>query len=288
MKQNQSSQSAAGVAIFRAIETAKPESMRICNDPLAQPLVGGGLLYGLTKWMIQSGLYDRMAPGAVGFIVARERYIDDLLKAALKEGLDQVVLLGAGFDTRAYRIAGIEKTHVFEVDHPATQAAKLEKLQRVTYPLPAHVTFVPVDFDTDSLRERLLANGYNEQGKTFFIWQGVTYFLTAAGVDSTLAFIAAHSGAGSTIVFDYFDNETLRDTTNGYGKMLRRASKLSGEDYMFGIDHGQVENFLTRRGFRDVQDMPLEGLRPLYFTGVNAKRPLPDGISIVSARVNKT
>ncbi len=285
MKQNQSSQSALGVALMRAIESQKPEDRRICYDPYARAFLPT-VSYLLVKLIIDSGLYERMAPGAVGFIVLRERYIDDFLKAGLAEGLGQVVLLGAGFDTRAYRIPGIEQTHVFEVDYPATQEAKRKALQKVIDPLPAHVTFVPVDFNTQSLGERLKNSDYNEPAKTLFIWQGVTYFLEAQGMDSTLDFIADHSGPGSSVIFDYMYNEIFQDPNNSYGKALKRAARMSGEEYLFGIDRGQVEPFLNRRGFRDVRNMTLEELKQRYFTGPNAGRTVPADIAIVSAVVN--
>jgi methyltransferase (TIGR00027 family) len=287
MKQNQSSQSAAGVAMFRAIETEKPAGIRICSDPLAHALVGSGFSYALLKGFVISGLYDRLAPGATAFIAMRERTIDDFLIAALADGLEQVVILGAGFDTRAYRIPGIEKTRVFEIDHPATQQVKLEKLKKVVNPLPGNVTFIPVDFNTQTLEQSLLASSYNPQAKTTFLWQGVTYFLTKEGVDTTLAFIATHSGPGSSVIFDYFYEEVLLNGTSGYGKALRRAAKMSGEEYMFGIPQGQTTAFLTQRGFRDVQDRSLADLKRLYFTGPNANRIVPDGIAIASATVSK-
>ncbi len=167
------------------------------------------------------------------------------------------------------------------------QEVKLERLKKVIHPLPAHVTFLPVDFNTQMLGERLQSGGYDEQGKTLFIWQGVTYFLTAEGVDGTLSFIVNHSGPGSTVIFDYCYNETLRERSRGYGKVLRRSSQLSGEAYMFGIDQGQAEPFLTRRGFCDVRDVPVENLRAMYFTGSNAGRVIATGIAIVSAKANK-
>ena len=285
-EEEQSSRTAGGVALVRAIEAQRPEAERICYDPYARAFIPG-ISFSLSKLVIDSGIYERMVPGATAFVTARERYIDDFLIACLSEGLDQVVILGAGFDTRAYRIAGIEKTRVFEIDHPATQAVKLKRLKKVIDPLPGHVTFIPVDFNTQTLGERLLSSGYNEQGKTLFIWQGVTYFLTAEGVDSTLAFIANHSGPGSAVIFDYFYNETLRDTSRSDVKMMRRAARLTGEEYLFGIDEGQIEPFLTQRGFRDVRNVALEDLKRLYFTGPNAGRVVPEGIAIVSARVNK-
>ncbi len=286
MKQNQSSQSALGVALFRAVESQKPENKRICYDPYARAFIPS-VTYILVKPVVTSGLYERMAPGAEGFIVVRERCIDDYLKASLAEGLAQVVLLGAGFDTRAFRIPGIEQTRVFELDYPATQEAKRKALKKVIDSLPGNVTFVPIDFNTQSLAESLLSSGYDERAKTLFIWQGVTYFLEAQAVDSTLVFIASHSGPGSSVIFDYMYSEIFQDPNNSYGKALKRAAKMSGEDYLFGIDRGQVETFLAQRGFHNVQNMPLEALKQRYFTGPNAGRAVPAGIAIVSAVVNK-
>jgi methyltransferase (TIGR00027 family) len=286
MKQNQSSQSALGVALFRAIESQKPEATRICYDPYARAFIPA-VSYFLVKLMVDSGLYERMGPGAVGFITVRERYIDDYLETCLAGGLEQVVILGAGFDTRAYRIPEIEKTRVFEIDYPATQEIKRKKLKKVIDPLPSYVTFLPIDFNTQSLAERLQSSGYDEQAKTLFIWQGVTYFLAAQAVDSTLDFIANHSGAGSSVIFDYMYSEIFQDPNNSYGKALKRAGKMSGEKYLFGIERGQIEPFLTRRGFRNVHNLTLEELKQRYFTGPNAGRVVPADIAIVSAEVNK-
>jgi methyltransferase (TIGR00027 family) len=122
------------MALVRAIEASRPAGQRICYDPIARSLVPS-FSFTMSKLVIDSGLYARISQGALEFITARERYIDDFLKACLSEGLDQVVILGAGFDTRAYRIAGIEKTRVFEIDHPATQAVKLQRLKKVIDPL---------------------------------------------------------------------------------------------------------------------------------------------------------
>ncbi len=271
---------------MRAIEMRKPENNRIVSDPYASALVPGGIMFAISMWIIESGLYERMAPGAIGFVIGRERYIDEYLKAHLSESLDQVVILGAGFDTRAYRIPGIERTRVFEIDQPATQAVKLERLKKVIDPLPTHVTFIPADLNIQQLGEVLRNGGYDEHGKTLFIWQGVTYFLKPEGINSTLAFIAEQSGPDSSVIFDYIYNEILHDTTHGYGKVLARAGKLSGEPYVFGIDKGQVIPFLAQRGFCDVIDMLLEDVKVKYFTGPNAKRAIDTGhIAIASARV---
>jgi methyltransferase (TIGR00027 family) len=285
VKQKHSSTTAEGMALVRAIESARPEGKRICYDPIARSLVPG-FAFTLSKLVIDSGIYGKIAPGWIEFLTARERYIDDFLKARLSEGLDQVVILGAGFDTRAYRVAGIEKTRVFEVDHPDTQDEKLRRLKKVIVPLPSHVTFVPADFNTQSLGERLFASGYDERGKTLFIWQGVTVYLTAEGVDSTLAFMANHSGPGSAVIFDYLYNETLRDTSRPDIRRIHQAARVTGEGYLFGIDEGKIEPFVTQRGFHDVRNADAEELTRLYFTGPNAGRVVAPGNAIASARVN--
>lgn len=288
MASSKASRSAEGVAAFRVIETLKPEGERIVSDPYAHALIPAGLMFSISMWIIKSGLYERMAPGAEGFIIGRERYIDDYLKAQLAEGLDQVVLLGAGFDTRAFRIHGMERTRVFEVDQLETQSVMVERLHKVIDPMPGNVTFVPADLNTQQLGEVLRAAGYDEHGKTVFIWQGVTYFLEPEGIDRTLTFIADHSGPGSSVVFDYIYGATLHDTTQGYGKTLARAGKASGEPYVFGIDKGEVESFLTQRGFCDVRDTSLEEIKATYFTGPNAARAVVTGaISIAAAKVSR-
>ncbi|MCH5586116.1 class I SAM-dependent methyltransferase [Shimazuella sp. AN120528] len=284
MKSEKSSITAVGIALMRAIESSKPENERICFDPFARSFVNN-ITYLFSKWMISSGLYEKFSHGALAFVTARERYIDDFLKKCLLQDFDQIVILGAGFDTRAYRIDGIEKTQVFEVDHPATQKVKLQKLKNIINPLPKNVMFVSVDFNTQNLRERLLQNGYLENKKTLFIWQGVTVYLNPEGVDSTLSFIADHSSSGSAVIFDYYYRETLQDKDNVHVKSIHRSAKWTGENYIFGIEEGTIDQFLADRGFRDIHNASIDELKRLYFKGVNAKRIMLPGLAIAYAYV---
>src|SRR5512143_3016013 len=146
MRKSQSSLTAAGIAIMRAVESERPADKRICYDPFARRF-GPGWLYYFMRFFIRSGYAEWRGPGVNGFLAARDRYIDDVLRNSLKEALQQLVILGAGYDSRAYRfdVAGLK---VFEVDHPATQADKLAKLQIIFGKIPEHVTYVPVDFNT--------------------------------------------------------------------------------------------------------------------------------------------
>ena len=178
-----------------------------------------------------------------------------------------------------FNLAGIK---AFEVDHPATQADKLAKLQAVFGKTPEHVTYVPVDFNTQTLETRLLKSGYDPKRKTLFIWQGVTMYLTGGAVDSTLAFVLKHSGAGSAIVFDY----VYRSVLDGIQKQneisnMRRYRFMTGEGLTFGIPEGAVETFLKERGFRSVKDVNADDLKAVYFTGKNAARAVAGGYGIV-------
>jgi methyltransferase (TIGR00027 family) len=233
------------------------------------------------------GYSEIKGPGVMGFLVVRERHIDEYLKSCLASGLEQLVILGAGYDARAYRFEGLKQgVKVFEVDHPASQATKLEKLKQIFGSQPAHVVFVPVDFNSQSLDQRLFESGYDENLKTTFIWQGVTQYLTPEAVDSTLAFIVNHSGAGSAVIFDYM-YPALLDGTIKRGEVSNMRSKrwMSGEMLVFGIPEGKVTEFLEQRGFTQVHDADNTYLHDAYFKGENARRTVAYGYAIASAVV---
>ena len=283
MRKNQSSMTAIGIAIVRGIESEKPEGQRICYDSYASQFVSP-FLYKFVRFFDRIGYSEIKGPGVMGFLTVRERHIDEYLKACLADGLEQLVILGAGLDARPYRFDELKNgVKVFEVDHPASQREKLEKLEQVFGSQPAHVTYVGIDFNTQRLGQRLFESGYDEGLKTLFIWQGVTQYLTPEAVDSTLAFIANHSGTGSAVIFDYM-YPTLLDGTIKRGEVANMRSKrwVSGEMMTFGIPEGKVTDFLEQRGFTQVQDANAQYLHDTYFTGENAKRTVAYGYAIVS------
>jgi methyltransferase (TIGR00027 family) len=285
MRKNQSSLTAAGIALARAVESEKPADERICYDPYAREFTPAWM-YHLFGFFIRTGYAEFRGPGVIGFLMARERYIDDVLKNYLSEGLQQLVILGAGYDSRAYRFDLPERVKAFEVDHPITQVDKLKKIQRIFGKIPAHVTYVMVDFDTQTLSEGLLAAGYDPNLVSLFIWQGVTMYLTPGGVDATLAFVVNHAAPGSAIVFDYLYQAVLdgaqkqNEITN-----MRRYRFMTGEGLTFGIPEGTTDAFLQERGFQQVKDITTEELKEIYFTGKNANRKVVGGYGIVFGKV---
>jgi len=285
MRKNQTSMTAIGIAILRGIESEKPEEERLCYDPYARKFVNGAL-YNLVRFFDKMGYGEKKGPGVTGFLAARERHIDEFLNTQLQAGVEQVVILGAGLDARAYRFDEIKKIRVFEVDHPASQASKTEKVKRVLGELPAHVTYVPIDFNDQTLEKRLPESGYDESRQTLFIWQGVTQYLTPAAVDSTLAFIVQYSPAGSSVIFDYM-YPTLLDGSVKRGEVANMRSRrwASGEMLVFGIPEGTVSAFLESHGFSDVKDADHKYLHDTYFHGVNINRSVASGYAIASAVV---
>ncbi|HUI87907.1 MAG TPA: class I SAM-dependent methyltransferase [Anaerolineales bacterium] len=269
MRPNQSSLTAMSTAAVRALEMELPARERICNDPFAREFLPTWF-YVFMKRITATRYAQRHASGDLGFIVARCRYMDDLLSEELDHGIQQLVILGAGFDSRAYRFGSLKDgVKVFEVDHPATQKNKLKKLKGIFGPhgLPAYLTFVPVDFSRDNLAACLTEGGYSEQLKALFIWEGVTPYLDARSVDGTLSFIANHSVPGSTIVFDYMCEQALapkRDIVILTVSFLRR---FFDEERNFQIEAGQIEPFLWKRGFSQVRHVTGADLQARYFIG---------------------
>jgi methyltransferase (TIGR00027 family) len=285
MKKTRASTTAEGIAFVRALESSKPAGERICYDPLARQLISPAF-YLLGKLFVDRA--ERKGPGVLGFLAARCRYIDDYLQACVETGLDQLVILGAGLDSRAYRFEQLAgRVRVFEVDHPATQRAKINKLAKVLGSLPEHVTFVPIDFNEETL-QKLFDFGYSPQAKTLFIWEGVVHYITVEAVDQTLKFVLENSGSGSSIIFDYVYASAL---TAVYKRAeitrMQRAKWYTGEGLVFGIEEGQVEEFLLARGYTQVQNVTSQDLERMYFTGANEARVIASIYAIAHAVVRK-
>jgi len=286
VRRRQASFTAAGIALLRALESMKPAGERICYDPFARRFISPAFLY-FVKFFVDIGYPEKAGPGVMGFLVARARYMDDYLQSCIEEGLEQLVILGAGYDSRAYRFEQLKSRKVFEVDHPATQEAKIARLKKILGRLPEHVVYVQIDFTQETLEQRLVECGYDRKLKTLFIWEGVTQYLTPEVVDSTLAFVARNSGRGSSIIFDYIYTSLFNATrARGEIKRMRRYRGFTGEGLTFGIPEDTIESFLGQRGFQEVRNVSNELLKQAYFTGVNQKRQVASGYAIVSATVN--
>jgi methyltransferase (TIGR00027 family) len=280
MKEERPTISAVPAALFRALESIQPAKKRILHDPYAAQFLGGiSKLILHTRFLISGRLLhkiinlalSRIIPGGTNYVIVRTRYIDDCLFQCIEDGIEQLVIMGAGYDSRAFRFAALkDRVNVFEVDHPDGQSDKKEKVGKISGGLPDHVAYVPVDFEKDKLDERLFASGYDKDAKTLFIWEGVTPYLTDEAVYQTLAFVVNNSGEGSSIVFDYV-YETVIDGRMKEGQSMRRQAEKAGVPFKFGIAEGTVEDLLGERGFHRVVDANAKSLEDLYFKGTNRK-----------------
>ena len=248
------------MALFRALESSRRPDSRLFYDPYARRFLQGG-----RRWLYQIGsigfgrriverLLDRSAPGARAAGTARTKWIDDETKAALASA-SQLVLLGAGFDTRAYRLPQAARATVFELDRPETSLVKLAALKRTLGSLPPHVRLVAIDFNRQFVGEVLTAAGFDTKRGACFIWEGVTNYLTAEAIESTLREIRQITREG-VLLFTYVDRLVLDHPDRFYGavKLLARL-KSYGEPWTFGLAPAEAAEYLVQRGFRLLKDV---------------------------------
>jgi methyltransferase (TIGR00027 family) len=202
-------------------------------------------------------------------VLGRARYTEERLGEAVREGVRQYVILGAGMDTFAFRRPElVEKLRVFEVDHPAMQSFKRRRLAELGWELPAHLHFVPVDFTRESLASALLRTSYDPQALTFFSWLGVTYYLPREAVFATFRAIAAIAPAGSMVVFDYLDTDVFvpEKAAPRIHYMLRAVAGL-GEPMQTGFDPLTLSAELAPLGLRVQEDLSPLNIQERYFMG---------------------
>jgi methyltransferase (TIGR00027 family) len=238
-----------------------------------------GIRHGL------SALLEKTGMGTPGMLWCRTRFIDDALTDALEAGSEQVVCLGAGFDTRAYRIPGVERTRFFELDLPDPQSLKREYLQKGMGSLPAHVTFVPIDFDRQSIADELAAAGFCTGVRTFFILEGVTQYITAGAVDATLGF-ATSAAPGSEIAFTYVDRGIIDGSSRSeIDQRIMSRVERRGIPWVFGLDPAEVEEWLERRGFRLVDHAAASDYRDRYLAPAGRQATIYEGERMVLAEI---
>jgi len=261
MQPGQPSRTALGAASHRAVHQVL-EHGSIFSDPLAVRILGADAEAAVREAQNNpSRRFLRL------FIAVRTRFAEDALAAAVARGVRQLVVLGAGLDTYAYRNAFGEHLHVFEVDHPATQAWKRQRLTEVAIPIPPTLTFAPVDFEKETLANGLAAVGLDPAQQTFFSWLGVVPYLTEQAVYSTLDFIA-HLPGGAHVVFDYSNPP---DSAAGHREYAAAREVLAarvasvGEAFRSDFETHELHAKLTTLGFREIEDLGPASIRQRYF-----------------------
>jgi methyltransferase (TIGR00027 family) len=285
------SRTALGTTVGRALESYRHKRDRLFEDPLAMgflpptyramvcllrvPILGTVLL----------ALRERQVPGVMGNLLCRTRFIDDKFRSALANGIEQIAILGAGFDSRAYRISGVDQTRVFEVDHAATQAWKRKRIKRMHKELPSNVTLVPVDLERQELGEALSAAGFQIGPNTLFIWEGVTQYIKAESVDSTFQYISRAVGVGGRVVFTYVNRGLIDGSVQMDGaRRLMSEVERQGEPWVFGIQPSGLNQYLAERGLSLIEDVGADDYRTRYLDPVGRKMNLFEGERVAMAK----
>jgi methyltransferase (TIGR00027 family) len=242
------SRTAEYMALFRALESGRASGRRLFEDRSASRFlrprlraVARAARFRALGWLIVAYI-DRRWPGPRLSGVVRTRAIDDFVLAAVGDGCTQLVLLGAGYDTRAIRLPALASVSVFEVDHPATQARKRSALGM----LPDNVHYVPVDFERDSLTAALAGGGFDRDARTCVVWEGVFSYLTPAAIDLTLAALVELCAPGSQILLTYVDERALEDP-GSMGPAWFAAVEDVGEPFQTGLHPDRAEAFFAER-----------------------------------------
>lgn len=248
MKVDKASRTALYMAFFRALESTRPEGKRLFYDPYAVFFLDNKLKRAVhyspvplvrkyLRWKIHKEL-----PGGFTSGVARTRYIDDLLKASINKGVQQVIILGAGYDTRALRLDFLQDIPVIEIDHPNTAKRKLGALQSEMGKLPANVRFYQIDFNEQSLDDLAQTRHIDMSIPTAFIWEGVTNYLSDQAVDNTFKFFSQFA-SGSCLIFTYVHQQVFDDPGSFFGaqKLLNDLAELE-ETWTFGFDPEELKD----------------------------------------------
>jgi methyltransferase (TIGR00027 family) len=285
------SRTAEQVALFRALESGR-RGERLFADPYAKAFLGRRyrmvvLLGGLPRVgeAVPRYIDRRWSGGPRASAVVRTRLIDDQLADAIAAGARQVLVLGAGYDSRGYRLPVLSGLPVFEVDAPATQAAKRWRLRRVASRHYAHVRFVPVDLERDDVGVRLRQAGFARR-RTAVVWEGVTNYLSAEAVDVTLRWLAASTAPGSRVIFTYVDRGVLDGTGCFAGLDTWYATvRAGGEQWTFGFDPPRLPDYLAQRGMALLADTSAREAAERYLVPLGRREPTADFYRIAQAEV---
>lgn len=270
------SETALFAALRRAIANKDYKDEKLGPDHLAEYFLPAHFRFFIGFEKIRANTKSKLdgyLPGLNEYVIARTAYFDSLFVDALNNEIPQIVLLGAGYDSRAYRFAQMNNgTKILELDMAPTQNRKRKCLKRARIDIPQQVKLVPIDFNEESLRDVLEKAGYEKREKTLFIWEGVSYYLDAESVDATLRFVSHSSHNESAIAFDYTISISEGNMNSYYGvKEFAQTMKEhhANEELMFSIDEGTIESFLAQRDLKMIDHLDNEEIESAFLLDDN-------------------
>lgn len=258
------------MAFFRALETKHFNNGNLFADSYAIHFLDRGLRLAvnlsnvpLFKSYLKKTIHKKI-PGAYSSGIARTKYIDELLGTTIKDGVKQVLILGAGFDTRASRLQFLQSIPVIEIDHPNTSIYKKDIYKKRIGQLPQNVTYCQIDFNNESFEALADRNHFDFTKPTTIIWEGVTNYLTAEAIDRTFSFIIRFP-KGSFVIFTYVHKQVLDAPSSFIGgeKLLKDLERLE-ERWTFGFLPEELPNYLSNFGLTLVEDLGATEYRQRY------------------------
>jgi len=281
MKPNEPSRTALMVARQRAAHQLLDHGA-ILDDPFAMKILGED-----EKDVLQFANAHPLARIGRLFTAARSRIAEDALSEAVERGIRQILILGAGLDTFALRSPHrARQIRIYEVDHPATQAWKRQRLAEAQLALPPWLTLVPVDFERDDLGKALAGAGFQQNSPTFFTWLGVVPYLTLDAIGSTLDYMA--SIPNSEVVFDYMEppqafSEEMRELVT---KRTEQLEKMD-ERWASRFEPAGIAAILRSHGFCDIEDINFQEIASRFGRAVQGLAPGQAGLHVVHAKTKK-
>ena len=269
---------AQGVAKQRLIETLAEPEERIINDPYADRFVLGASVIKFMGHRLNVWLAQKLVPGFHEHLISRTRFIDDLVKKNSASGVEQYVILGAGYDSRAHRLELPSSLRIFEVDQPEVQARKRSKLPEELSNLE-NMTYVAVDFTHQTLTEQLINAGFDQNKSTVFTLEGVSQYITKEALSSTIKEVAALTQRASSTFFisyvsELFDKNPEACFGKGYpnaekrAKLIMYGSAKVGEPWISFYGAEEIENVLSQNGYSVKENVTLKDLNSRYFAPV--------------------
>jgi methyltransferase (TIGR00027 family) len=272
--ESSTSRTAEMTCISRACSAMEANPNYRSDDYIAPLLLPSGLRPFLHISLARRLFTKVVAPkGIYEYVIARTKYIDAVFRQALAKQFDQILIFGAGFDTRALRFQDVmENTRVYELDVPLTQQAKIDQYQKRHLAIPPNLMFIAIDFDKESLSMKLDEAGFCQHRRSLFILEGLVMYLHPKSVDETFQVIRDYSRKGSWVVFDYIYASVLRKEGIYYGETgIEQTVSDAGEQWHFGIEKGQIEQFLARYAMQLIDHKDAKDLENTYFTDSNGK-----------------
>lgn len=260
------SQTAQMTCLSRAVSFYEETAFYKSGDNFA-PMLIPALIDFLIKKPIFRKFYQRHAPpGIYEYVIARTKYIDDVFDNFAGQ-IEQVLIFGAGFDTRSIRFRNkLQHAALFELDMPIIQNAKVKRFSEKKIILPANLKFISIDFDNEQLSQKLENYGFQKNKKSLFILEGLTMYLYPESIDSTFSLIESISGENSVIVFDHIYKSVLRQENLFYGEVEAFQSVVrAGERWNFGIEKGKINEFLNKYNLTMVDEADAIKLEERYF-----------------------